>query len=52
MFYQHDMPVNTLKTIKEKRFEKLKILSVAPVFAEAIRRIYEDVSVSKIFDVD
>lgn len=30
--------------------DKIKVLSVAPIFAEAIKRIYEDVSVSKIFD--
>jgi ribose-phosphate pyrophosphokinase len=30
--------------------EKFKILSVAPVFAEAINRIYEDLPVSKLFD--
>lgn len=30
--------------------DKFKVLSVAPVFAEAIRRIYEDISVSKLFD--
>lgn len=29
---------------------KIKVLSVAPIFAEAIRRIYEDISVSKIFE--
>jgi len=29
---------------------KIKILSIAPLFAEAIRRIYEEVSVSKLFD--
>lgn len=30
--------------------DKFKIISVAPVFAEAIKRIYEDVSVSKLFE--
>jgi len=44
--------LNTIPIPEEKRFEKLKILSIAPVFAEAIRRIYEDVSVSKIFEVE
>ena len=29
---------------------KIKILSIAPLFAEAIKRIYEEVSVSKLFD--
>jgi len=35
---------------EEKMLNKIKILSVAPLFAEAIRRIYEEVSVSKLFE--
>ncbi|MBQ3391487.1 MAG: ribose-phosphate pyrophosphokinase [Clostridia bacterium] len=35
---------------EEKRIEKLKILSIAPVFAEAIGRVYEDLSVSTLFN--
>lgn len=35
---------------EEKMLDKIKILSIAPLFAEAIRRIYEEVSVSKLFD--
>jgi len=42
--------LNTIKLPEEKDNEKFKVLSVAPVFAEAIRRIYEDVSVSKLFE--
>jgi ribose-phosphate pyrophosphokinase len=42
--------LNTIKLDKTKANEKFKVLSVAPVFAEAIRRIYEDISVSKLFD--
>lgn len=42
--------LNTIVIPKEKQFDKLKILSVAPVFAEAIKRIYEDLSVSKLFE--
>lgn len=34
----------------EKMIDKIKILSIAPLFAEAIKRIYEEVSVSKLFD--
>lgn len=34
----------------EKKMDKIKILSIAPLFAEAIKRIYEEVSVSKLFD--
>jgi ribose-phosphate pyrophosphokinase len=42
--------LNTIKLPEEKSFEKINTLTVAPVFAEAIRRIYEDVSVSKLFE--
>jgi len=42
--------LNTIKLPEEKLCDKFKILSVAPVFAEAIRRIYEDISVSKLFE--
>lgn len=42
--------LNTIALPEEKRCSKIKALSVAPVFAEAIKRIYEDLSVSKLFD--
>jgi len=42
--------LNTINLPKEKKDDKFKVLSVAPVFAEAIRRIYEEISVSKLFD--
>lgn len=42
--------LNTIELPEEKKFDKLKVLSVAPVFAEAIKRIYEDRSVSKLFE--
>ena len=42
--------LNTIQLPDHKNHEKFKVLSVAPVFAEAIRRIYEDVSVSKLFE--
>ncbi|MEY8763198.1 MULTISPECIES: ribose-phosphate diphosphokinase [Clostridium] len=42
--------LNTINLPKEKMLDKFKILSIASVFAEAIRRIYEDVSVSKLFE--
>ncbi|MFL0252143.1 ribose-phosphate diphosphokinase [Clostridium neuense] len=41
--------LNTIPVEAKKQIEKIKVLSVAPIFAEAIRRIYEDISVSKIF---
>lgn len=34
----------------EKKIPKLTVLSVAPLFAEAIRRIFEELSVSYLFD--
>ncbi|AAO34838.1 ribose-phosphate pyrophosphokinase [Clostridium tetani E88] len=42
--------LNTIDISKIKPSDKIKVLSVAPVFAEAIRRIYEEISVSKLFD--
>ncbi len=42
--------LNTIDLPEEKMLDKFKILSVAPVFAEAIKRIYEDISVSKLFE--
>lgn len=42
--------LNTINLSEDKILDKFKILSVAPVFAEAIKRIYEDISVSKLFE--
>lgn len=42
--------LNTINLTEDKILDKFKILSVAPVFAEAIKRIYEDISVSKLFE--
>ncbi|WP_373897384.1 ribose-phosphate pyrophosphokinase [Haloimpatiens sp. FM7315] len=42
--------LNTIELPKEKQLDKFTILSVGPMFAEAIRRIYEDISVSKLFE--
>jgi len=33
----------------EKQHPKIKVLSVAPLLAEAIRRVHEDRSVSELF---
>jgi ribose-phosphate pyrophosphokinase len=41
---------NTIPLPAEKRLEKIKVLSVAPLLGEAIIRIHEDLSVSKLFD--
>ncbi|WP_097027770.1 ribose-phosphate diphosphokinase [Clostridium peptidivorans] len=42
--------LNTIALPESKKSDKFKLLSVAPVFAEAIRRIYEEISVSKLFE--
>lgn len=41
--------LNTVPVPEEKRIDKIKVLSVAPLFAEAIERIYGDKSVSTMF---
>lgn len=41
---------DTLPMPSEKQFENLEILSVSSVIADAIRAVFEDTSVSKIFD--
>lgn len=41
---------NTIPLPAGKPTEKIKVLSVAPMFAEAIKRIYEGLSLSKLFD--
>lgn len=41
---------NTIPLPAGKPADKIKVLSVAPLFAEAIKRIYEGLSLSKLFD--
>ncbi len=41
---------DTLPMPPEKQFDKLIVLSVAPLIADAIRAVFEDTSVSRIFD--
>ncbi|MGI6226286.1 MAG: ribose-phosphate pyrophosphokinase [Peptococcales bacterium] len=41
---------NTIPVSPEKKLAKIKVLSVAPIMGEAIIRIHEDLSVSKLFD--
>ncbi|RMF06067.1 ribose-phosphate pyrophosphokinase [Candidatus Woesearchaeota archaeon] len=41
---------NTIRIPPEKKFPKLKVLSMAPMIAEAIRRIHEERSMGTIFD--
>ena len=42
--------LNTVNLASNKMSSKFTLLSVAPVFAEAIRRIYDNVSVSDLFE--
>ncbi len=41
---------NTIPVLAEKEGTKIRVLSVAPLLGEAIIRIHEDLSVSKLFD--
>lgn len=41
---------NTIPLPPEKQLDKIKSLSIAPLLGEAIIRIHEDLSVSKLFD--
>jgi ribose-phosphate pyrophosphokinase len=41
---------NTLPIPDEKRFPKLTVLSIAPLLARAIQEVFEDGSVTKLFD--
>ena len=41
---------NSLAIPEEKRNEKIKVLSVAPLLGDAIMRIFHDASVSSLFD--
>lgn len=40
---------NTIPLPKEKQIEKIKVLSVAPLLGEAIKRVHSDQSVSELF---
>jgi len=41
---------NTIPLSDEKLIDKIKVLSVAPIIGEAIIRVHEELSVSKLFD--
>jgi len=41
--------LNTIPLTGEKRIDKIISISVAPIFAEAIERIYGDISISSLF---
>lgn len=41
---------DTIPLTEEKKIDKIEVVSVAPIIAEAIRRIYKNESVSRLFD--
>jgi ribose-phosphate pyrophosphokinase len=48
---EHLLLLDTIPYPKDQpRLDKISYISAAPVFAEAIRRIYEEVSISNMFD--
>ncbi len=40
---------NTLPIAPEKQFDKLTVLSIAPLLAKAIKEVFEDGSVTSLF---
>ena len=49
---QEVVVTNTMPIPEEKQFGKLKVLSIAPLIASALRAVFEDTSVSQIFRGD
>ena len=47
---QEVVVTNTVPIPEEKRFGKLKVLSIAPLIADALRAVFEDTSVSELFN--
>ena len=41
---------NTLSIGEDKQFPQLTVLSIAPLLSRAIREVFEDGSVTKLFD--
>jgi ribose-phosphate pyrophosphokinase len=41
--------LDTIPAVDPAKSNKLKYLTVAPMFAEAIERIYQEISISKLF---
>ena len=48
--FEEIVVTNTIPLVEEKRLPNLTVLSVAPLIGEAILRIHEDLSVSKLFE--
>jgi ribose-phosphate pyrophosphokinase len=47
---QEVVVTNTVPIPEEKRFPKLKTITIAPLIADALRAVFEDTSVSEIFN--
>jgi len=43
---------NTIPVPEERQHGKIKVLSVAPLFAHAVQNVFNDESVSELFDPD
>lgn len=48
--FERVIVTNTLPLTPDEHFDKLEVLSVAPLIAETIKAVFEDTSVSTIFD--
>ena len=48
--FEEVIVTNTLPLTPDRRFEALTVLSIAPLIARAIREVFEDGSVTSIFD--
>ncbi|HOQ09925.1 MAG TPA: ribose-phosphate pyrophosphokinase [Syntrophomonadaceae bacterium] len=48
--FQEIVITNTIPTAEDKRLPNMTVLSIAPLVGEAILRIHEDLSVSKLFE--
>ena len=48
--FEEIVVTNTIPLVEEKRLPNLTVLSVAPLIGEAVLRIHEDLSVSKLFE--
>ena len=44
------MVTDTLPINEEQRFDKLTVLSIAPLIARGIREVFDDGSVTSLFD--
>ena len=43
---------NTIPLEPEKRIDKIKVISIAPLFAEAIKRVHDGIPMGDLFEYD